>query len=165
MPVTPTPVRAGSGYDPLASLYGADTPPAKDYRLRLASPAELGTLLDVSRGLASTLNLEELLSLVLDRLDEVVGYRAASIQVIENNVPRVLQRRGPSISEYEARARLETGRDTTGYLARELSQGRFVASSARSTACWTFRSSVSTTFWPGRGGLTTFSAAFFPSAP
>ncbi|MCC6388499.1 MAG: GAF domain-containing protein [Dehalococcoidia bacterium] len=92
-----------------------------------ARSRELGTLLDVSRGLASTLNLEELLSLVLDRLDEVVGYRAASIQVIENNVPRVLQRRGPSISEYEARARLETGRDTTGYLARELSQGRFVA--------------------------------------
>ena len=42
MPVTPPPVRAGSGYDPLASLYGADTPPAKDYRLRLASPV-MGT--------------------------------------------------------------------------------------------------------------------------
>ncbi|MBK6662254.1 MAG: GAF domain-containing protein [Thermoflexaceae bacterium] len=88
---------------------------------------ELGTLLDVSRGLASTLNLEELLSLVLDRLEQVVGYKAASIQVIEEGVPRVLQRRGPAISEYEARARLETGRDTTGYLARELSQGRYVA--------------------------------------
>ena len=42
MPVTPPSVRAGSGYDPLASLYGADTPPAKDYRLRLASPV-MGT--------------------------------------------------------------------------------------------------------------------------
>ena len=41
MTITPPPVRMGGGfdgYDPLASLHGPDTAPAKDYRLRMASP-------------------------------------------------------------------------------------------------------------------------------
>jgi perosamine synthetase len=38
MPVTPSPPGTGSGYDPLASVRGPDSPPARDYRLRLASP-------------------------------------------------------------------------------------------------------------------------------
>jgi len=44
---------------------------------------ELTTLLDVSRTIASSLDLERLLTLVLDALQQLVGYEGASISVVD----------------------------------------------------------------------------------
>ncbi len=56
---------------------------------------ELSTLLDVSHNVASTLELEPLLGLVLEQLKSVVDYDAASLMVLEESQLRLLSYRGP----------------------------------------------------------------------
>jgi len=62
---------------------------------------ELSTLLDISHNLASTLELEPLLDLILDQLGAVVQYDAASIMILEEDSLKILAYRGP-ISRDEA---------------------------------------------------------------
>jgi PAS domain S-box-containing protein len=56
---------------------------------------ELSTLLEISHNLASTLDLEPLLDLILDQLGSVVTYDAASIMVLDQDILRILAYRGP----------------------------------------------------------------------
>jgi len=56
---------------------------------------ELSTLLEVSRNIASTLELEPLLGLVLDQLKAVVDYSGATILTLEGDDLIVLAHRGP----------------------------------------------------------------------
>lgn len=56
---------------------------------------ELSTLLEISHNLASTLDLEPLLDLILDQLGSVVEYDAASIMTLDQNVLKILAYRGP----------------------------------------------------------------------
>lgn len=62
---------------------------------------ELSTLLEISHNLASTLELEPLLDLILDQLGSVVSYDAASIMVLDQDLLRILAYRGP-ITRHEA---------------------------------------------------------------
>jgi len=62
---------------------------------------ELSTLLEVSRNMASTLELEPLLGLILDQLKAVVDYSGASVLTLEGDDLIVLAYRGP-ISQEEA---------------------------------------------------------------
>jgi len=56
---------------------------------------ELSTLLEVSHNVASTLELEPLLGLILDQLRAVVDYSGTAIMTLEGRVMRVLAHRGP----------------------------------------------------------------------
>jgi PAS domain S-box-containing protein len=56
---------------------------------------QLSTLLDFSHNLALTLELEELLDLILDQLGEVVPYHAASIMILEKELLRIIAYQGP----------------------------------------------------------------------
>jgi len=56
---------------------------------------ELSTLLEVSRNVASTLELKPLLGLILDQLKAVVDYDGASILALEGDSLEVLAHRGP----------------------------------------------------------------------
>lgn len=56
---------------------------------------ELTTLLDVSHNVASTLELEPLLDLILDQLKSVVDYDGASIMVLNGEELRILAHHGP----------------------------------------------------------------------
>jgi PAS domain S-box-containing protein len=56
---------------------------------------ELSTLLEVSRNVASTLELKPLLSLILDQLADIVDYTGAAIYTIEGDELQVLDYRGP----------------------------------------------------------------------
>jgi signal transduction histidine kinase len=60
---------------------------------------ELTTLLDISHDLASTLDLEPLLDLILDQLGTVVDYDAASIMILEKETLKILAYRGPVARE------------------------------------------------------------------
>jgi two-component system nitrate/nitrite sensor histidine kinase NarX len=60
---------------------------------------ELSTLLDISHNLASTLDLEPLLDLILDQLRSVVGYDAASIMILDHDILKILAYRGPILRE------------------------------------------------------------------
>lgn len=60
---------------------------------------ELSTLLDISHNLASTLELEPLLDLILDQLGSVVKYDAASIMILEGDSLKILAYRGPIARE------------------------------------------------------------------
>jgi PAS domain S-box-containing protein len=77
---------------------------------------ELSTLLEISNSLSSTLDLEPLMDLVLDQLGSVVGYDAASIMVLDQEILKILAYRGPiereealqiRFSIHEARANYE----------------------------------------------------------
>jgi two-component system nitrate/nitrite sensor histidine kinase NarX len=77
---------------------------------------ELSTLLDISQNLASTLDLEPLLDLILDQLGSVVAYDAASIMILDQEILKLLAYRGPirreealqiRFSIHEARANRE----------------------------------------------------------
>ncbi len=57
---------------------------------------ELSTLLDVSRNIASTLELEPLLGLILDDLKVFVDYTSARFNTLEGQVMRVRAARGPT---------------------------------------------------------------------
>lgn len=56
---------------------------------------ELDALLDVSRALASTLDLKPLLELILDRLEEFVPYAGAAISLLEGDAMRQVVVRRP----------------------------------------------------------------------
>jgi PAS domain S-box-containing protein len=56
---------------------------------------ELSTLLDVSHNVASTLELEPLLGLILEQLKPVVDYDAASVMILEEEELRLVAYRGP----------------------------------------------------------------------
>ncbi|HEU5014803.1 MAG TPA: PAS domain S-box protein [Roseiflexaceae bacterium] len=61
---------------------------------------ELTTLLDVSRNVASTLELQPLLGVILDQLKAVVDHRASAIFILEgNNTLRLMSYRGPISQE------------------------------------------------------------------
>lgn len=62
---------------------------------------DLATLLDVARSVASTLDLEPLLNLILDQLKLVADYSGASIMVLEGEMGRFLESRGASAAERE----------------------------------------------------------------
>ncbi|NOZ28570.1 MAG: GAF domain-containing protein [Chloroflexi bacterium] len=62
---------------------------------------ELSTLLQISRDMASTLELEPLLGLVLDQLRAVVEYSGASIMTLDGDTLKVIAYRGP-LSQEEA---------------------------------------------------------------
>jgi signal transduction histidine kinase len=57
---------------------------------------ELATLLDVARSVASTLDFDLLLNLILDQLKVVVEYSGASIMALEGEMARFLEARGPN---------------------------------------------------------------------
>ena len=57
---------------------------------------ELRTLLDVSHDVASTLEMEPLLGVVLDRLRSVVDYSAASVRLLDGDDLILLAYRGPN---------------------------------------------------------------------
>lgn len=56
---------------------------------------ELATLLDISHNIASTLELEPLLGLILDQLKEVVDYSQAGIWEVKGDVVQAMCYRGP----------------------------------------------------------------------
>jgi signal transduction histidine kinase len=56
---------------------------------------ELSTLLEVSHNVASTLELEPLLGLILDQLKTLVDYTAVAVLMVEEEYLRVLDYRGP----------------------------------------------------------------------
>jgi nitrate/nitrite-specific signal transduction histidine kinase len=59
-----------------------------------ARTRELQTVLQVSRNVASTLELQPLLSSILDQLREIVDYWFARLFIIEGNTPVLLEQRG-----------------------------------------------------------------------
>lgn len=60
-----------------------------------ARTRQLSTLLDVSRHVASTLDMEQLLGVILDQLRVVLDYTAATIFSLEGTDLRILSHRGP----------------------------------------------------------------------
>jgi signal transduction histidine kinase len=60
---------------------------------------ELTTLLEISHNLASTLDLDHLLDLILDQLGSVVEYDAASIMTLEDDTLQIIAYRGPIARE------------------------------------------------------------------
>jgi len=68
---------------------------------------ELSTLLDVSHNVASTLELEPLLGLILKQLKPVVDYDAASVMVLEEEELRLLAYRGPIPQEEALQIRFD----------------------------------------------------------
>lgn len=60
---------------------------------------EIYTLLEVSRNVASTLELRPLLALILDQLNDVLDYQNAEIFIIEGNEVVLLDQRGEKTSE------------------------------------------------------------------
>ena len=59
---------------------------------------ELQTVLQVSRQVASTLELPPLLSQILDQLRAVVDYRFARLFIMENDTPVLLEERGEAVA-------------------------------------------------------------------
>ena len=66
-----------------------------------AESQELATLLDVARGVASTLELGPLLRLILDHLKVVADYAGSSICVVEQDELCILESRGATPAERE----------------------------------------------------------------
>jgi PAS domain S-box-containing protein len=66
---------------------------------------ELSTLLEVSKDVASTLELQPLLGLILDHLKAMIGYSGAAISVLEGETLTVLDYRGPLPREQMMRMR------------------------------------------------------------
>jgi signal transduction histidine kinase len=65
---------------------------------------ELSALLEVSRRLSSTLDLDRLLDVVLDQIKVVAGYDGATIAALEGDTVRILRRRAPAAVEPAASA-------------------------------------------------------------
>jgi PAS domain S-box-containing protein len=68
---------------------------------------ELSTLLDVSHNVASTLELEPLLGLILEQLKPVVDYDAASVMILDEDELRLLAYRGPIPQEEALQIRFD----------------------------------------------------------
>ncbi len=69
-------------------------PPTRPQEL-LSESDELSTLLEISQNVASTLELEPLLGLILDRFQGLVAYDGAAVLTVEEESLRVLAYRGP----------------------------------------------------------------------
>jgi signal transduction histidine kinase len=74
-----------------------------------ARTRELAALLELSGVVSSTLELRPLLSLVLDRLKAVIDYSAAAITVFEDEIPVMVEYRGPLRRERVVGLRLPEG--------------------------------------------------------
>jgi signal transduction histidine kinase len=70
---------------------------------------ELATLLDLSAAISATLELREVLSLVLDRLRAVIDFSGATITVFEDEAQVILDYRGPLPRERLVGLRLPEG--------------------------------------------------------
>jgi PAS domain S-box-containing protein len=104
---------------------------------------ELSTLLDISHNLASTLDLEPLLDLILDQLGSVVGYDAASIMVLDQDLLKILAYRGPIVREealqirfsiHEAKANYEVIRQRAPVIVEDVRGEGTLARAIRETA-------------------------------
>jgi two-component system nitrate/nitrite sensor histidine kinase NarX len=104
---------------------------------------ELSTLLEISHNLASTLELEPLLDLILDQLGSVVPYDAASIMVLDQDLLRILAYRGPiarqealqiRFSVHEARANDEVVRHRSPLIVEDIRGDGELAQAIRLTA-------------------------------
>lgn len=104
---------------------------------------ELSTLLDISHSLASTLDLEPLLDLILDQLKSVVAYDAASIMIFEHDILKILAYRGPiqreealqiKFSIHTARANYQVIRGREPVIIKDIRGEGPLASAIRETA-------------------------------
>lgn len=59
------------------------------------SEREFATLLQIAQTVASTLDLEKLLAVILDQLKALIGYSAAGIVLVESDTARYFDYRGP----------------------------------------------------------------------
>src|SRR5207245_11766636 len=78
---------------------------ARLYEQTARRSRELAMLLEASRTVASTLELQPLLSLILDNLRSIVTYTGSSILVVDGDDLVFLQSRGPEDEEYVVRHR------------------------------------------------------------
>lgn len=67
---------------------------------------EMGALLDVTRGVASTLDLKALAGLILDHLKTVVDYTNGTLSIADGGMLRMLETRGPIPSWWLSRIRI-----------------------------------------------------------
>jgi GAF domain-containing protein len=96
---------------------------ARLYELEHRSAQELASLLEVSRNLASTLELEPLLEVILDQIKIVADYTGAAIDLLEGDKLRMVARRAPTAVEGpDARASV-TSADRGGSLWQLLLRG------------------------------------------
>ncbi len=92
-------------------ILGLLIPPTRPQEL-LSESHELSTLLDISQSIASTLELEPLLDLILDQFKALVAYDGAAVLTVDEASIQVLAYRGP-IPQEEALA-LRFPRDQAG---------------------------------------------------
>ena len=78
---------------------------ARLYEQMAERTRELSTLLDISHAVASTLELQPLLGLILDQLKIVASYSGSGIVVLEGDDLRVIGYRGPIPQEIALQAR------------------------------------------------------------
>jgi PAS domain S-box-containing protein len=104
---------------------------------------ELSTLLDISHNLASTLELEPLLDLILDQLGAVVRYDAASIMILDQDILKILAYRGPirreealhiKFSIHKARANHEVIQQRAPVIIEDVRSEGVLESAIRETA-------------------------------
>ena len=104
---------------------------------------ELSTLLDISHNLASTLDLEPLLDLILDQLRSVIEYDSAAIMILGQDVLRILAYRGPiprekalqiRFSLQEARANNEVIQKREPVIIADIREEGALAGAIRETA-------------------------------
>jgi signal transduction histidine kinase len=95
---------------------------ARLYEQTVQRTNELSALLDVSRNVASTLELKPLLGLILDGLKTLVDYVACTLMSIEDGQSVALARRGPGADELVVQYRLWF--EKFGPIADEIGRGR-----------------------------------------
>lgn len=59
------------------------------------SEREFSTLIQIAQTVSSTLDLQPLLSIILDQLKNQIDYDAAGIVLVENDIARFFEYRGP----------------------------------------------------------------------
>jgi PAS domain S-box-containing protein len=67
---------------------------------------EMGALLDVTRGVASTLDLRAVAALILEHLKSIVGFSNATLSIIDGSEFRMLETNGPLPRSWLARIRV-----------------------------------------------------------
>ena len=86
--------------------------------------AELAALLQTGQTLAGTLSLEPLLLLILEQLQEVVGFAASAIAVLENNTLSQVEYIGPASRQEALSIRIPVS--ALGPIWQKLSEGQAV---------------------------------------
>jgi signal transduction histidine kinase len=74
---------------------------ARLYEQERRTAAEMASLVEVSRNLASTLELRPLLDVILSQIKVVADYEGAMVMLIEDGVLRTLIRRAPTVASEE----------------------------------------------------------------